>query len=224
MNTYLRAINSYPGGDFSFSLPVTGISLAKRSLLHLDYNFEPAVRVNLYAKVQGTWFEFLLTGKEAQEPNVTSAGKTTVTADGRWHHLALDLGTAVIAALKAEGKPTVDLTLQDLVFANWETSSEARWYGFGVNAGHLSLCLDNVTLMPAIAGPASLSWSGPDADTTAWRTALDTSPWSIPTKVTEDRILNIQPTDGLRFLHVQVKDGDGKWGPVVHLPVPAKGK
>ncbi|HOF88916.1 MAG TPA: hypothetical protein PLZ36_12570, partial [Armatimonadota bacterium] len=175
-NTYLRAINSYPGGDFSFSLPVTGISLAKRPLLHLDYNFEPDVRVNLYAKVQGTWYEFLLSGKEAQEANVTSAGKAAVVADGRWHHLALDLGTPIIAALRAEGKPPVDLTLQELVFANWETSGDARWYGFGVNPGHRSLCLDNVILLPAVAGPASLSWSGPNAETAAWRAMLDTNP------------------------------------------------
>lgn len=220
-NTVLHVVNSYPAGDMSLSAPTNGASLIAQPILQVDYKLDTDVKVNLYAKVQETWFEFVLTAKEAQEPNVLSAGKAAVIADGKWHHLELNLAEPITAALKAAGKPTADLRLQNLVFADWHPVSDVRWYGFGENAGFSVAQFDNFVLTAPLAAATTLSWSGPDTTTDHWRVALDGNPWTVPTTETADRTMAVQPANSLRFLHVQAKNADGKWGPVMHVPLPA---
>jgi hypothetical protein len=222
VNTVLHVINSYPAGDLSVSAPLGGASLAAQPVLHADYKLAPNTRINLYARVQDIWFEFVLTAKEAQEPNVLSAGRATVLADGKWRHLELNLADPIIAALKEAGKPTTDLKLQSLVFADWHPVSDVRWYGFGENPAFTVTQFDNVALLAPVATAVTLSWSGPDAATDRWRVAVDANPFTVPTTETTERTMTVQPTAGTRFLHVQAKTADGAWSPVVHVPITAK--
>jgi hypothetical protein len=216
-NTYLKVINAYPAGDFAVNAPA-GVNLDKQPLLAVDYNFDPGVKVNCYAKVQGTWYEILLTAAEAQEANVEAAGRAPATADGAWHHLEINLAEKISAALKADGKSLADLTLQELVFADWHPTSDSRWYGFGDNSGGAVIRFDNLTYLPATVN--TVGWSGPDA-AAAWRTALDSAPWAVPAGDTTDRSLTISAGPA-RTLHLQAKGVDGKWGAVINLPIPAK--
>lgn len=221
VNTVLHVINSYPAGDMSVTVPVGGASLAAQPIFHADYKLAPETKINLYARVQDLWFEFVLTAKEAQEANVVSAGRAAASADGKWHHLELNLGEAISAALKNAGKSTADLKLQSLILADWHPVADVRWYGFGENPAFTVAQFDNVALAAPVTAPVTLSWSGPDA-ADRWRVALDGNPTTVPTAETTDRFMTVQPAATLRFLHVQAKAADGKWGPVVHVPLPAK--
>ena len=113
-NTYLKVVNMYPSGDFSTTLFSTPRNLITTPNLHFDYRFEPGTQVNLYVRRSNVWFEFLMTGKEAQEQNVYTAGKLPVVADGQWHHLAADLGSMLTAAVaKQSGTAPTDLSIQE---------------------------------------------------------------------------------------------------------------
>ncbi|MCA9361242.1 hypothetical protein KC845_01650 [Candidatus Kaiserbacteria bacterium] len=64
---------------------------------------------------------------------------------------------------------------------------------------------------------ASLSWEIPNG-VTAVRTLLDTSPSSVPSKVYDTPIRNINLSDldeGVSYFHIQFKNSDG-WGKITH--------
>ena len=79
-NTVLKVINMYPAGDFSTTLVGSERNLDTTPMLHFDYCFDPGVQVNLYVRKQATWYEFLLTGKEA--PGTKCLHRRTRAGDG----------------------------------------------------------------------------------------------------------------------------------------------
>ena len=219
-NTIVKVVNMYPAGDCSAALVSTERNLEVTPILHFDYCFDPGARVNLYVRKAGTWFELLMTGKEAQEPNVYTAGRLSAAADGAWHHLEVNLGKLITDAVqKQTGKEMFDPTVQEIVVADWSAPSDVRCYGFGNNPGGIALRFDNIVLVPLAKAPVRLHWSLGDQQDTVWRIGLDSSPNGLPTKVTSERTLNVTPTADQRFFHLQAKDKDGKWGPVMHIPL-----
>jgi len=219
-NTIARVINMYPAGDLSVTLASTERNLETTPVLHYDYCFDPGAKVNLYVRKAGIWYEFLLTGKEAQEPGVYTVGRLTAVADGAWHHLEVNLGKLLTeAVLKQTGKEVFDPTVQEIVIADWSAPSDVRSYGFGNNPGGMCLRFDNIVMVPLAKSPVRLHWTMPDQPETVWRVGLDASPNGMPTKTTSEHILNVTPTATQRFFHLQAQDKDGKWGPVMHIPL-----
>lgn len=218
-NTYLKVINMYPAGDFSVSALSTACNLATTPMLHLDYCFDPGAQVNLYVRKDNTWYEFLLTGKEAQEANVYTVGALRGVADGNWHHLAVNLGAEIRRAIYRQvGKDPADLLIQEIIFADWSASPDLRLYGFGSNRGGMAIRFDNFALVPVLKDAATVTWAStgsPDG----WRSALDTSPMSVPMTEIATKQATLEYKPGTRFYHLQVKNADGKWGPILHLPL-----
>jgi len=220
-NTYMKAVNMYPAGDFSTTLVVTPRDLRATPYLQLDYNFDPGVKINLYVRRQNVWYEFLLTGSEATE-DIRTVGKLKAVADGQWHHLEADLGTLLANFIGEQTKvdpKTVDLTTQELIVADWSANADARTYGFGNNYGGLAIRFDNIAFVPVVTSPVTLSWQLPGVTVPAWRTALDGAPTGAATAETANTSVNLTLKDGRFFYHLQAKDANGKWTPTLHIPL-----
>lgn len=218
-NTCLKVINMYPAGDFSVTACATPRDLAATPQLHLDYCFDPGAQINLYVRKENMWYEFLLTGKEAQQADIFTVARLSALADGNWHHLAVNLGTALQTAItKQTGKAAADLTVQEIVFADWSAEPEMRFYGFNGNRGGLAARYDNLTLLPAVKDAVTLSWKAPEGQN-RWKAGVDAQPTSIPTAETGTTTFTAPFQAGLRFFHLQAKDADGKWGASVHIPL-----
>ena len=220
-NTYLKVVNMYPAGDFSTTLVATPRDLRATPYLHLDYCFDLGVKVNLYLRRQNIWYEFLLTGKEAQE-EIRTAGRLKAVADGQWHHLEANLGTLLadaIAAQTSEDPKTVDLTIQEMIVADWSASADVRYYGFGNNFGGMAIRFDNIAFVPAMTAPVALSWQIPGSAVPGWRTALDGTPMGMATTDTNSTSADLTLKEGRYFYHLQAKDANGKWTPVLNIPL-----
>ncbi|MHB9131596.1 MAG: family 16 glycoside hydrolase [Armatimonadota bacterium] len=220
VNTFLKVVNSYPAGDFSVSVPITSVNLDTLPMLHFDYNFDTGAQVNLYVRVMNTWYELLLTGREAQEANVCYATLLGGTADGNWHHLAVDIGKALQEAIfKQTGKQPVDLAPQEMIFADWSALSDLRHYGFGRQPGGMAIRFDNFVFTPRLKGPVTLGWSYPGGVMSQWKTGVDTTAMGIPAQLTPKASLTVTPQTGLHFFHLQGQTGEGKWRPVMTIPL-----
>jgi len=222
-NTFLKVVNMYPAGDFSATLLSAPRDLRARPHLHFDYCFDPGVSVNLYLRRQNTWYEFLLTGVEAQAADVVTGATTPVRviADGRWRHFAADMGALLAEAIACQtGAPATDadLRIQELIIADWGAEADLRHYGFGRNRGGLAARFDNIAFVPALTGPVTLSWQMPEA--TAWRMSVDASPTAQPRTQTTDSSTRLTLPPGLHYAHVQMRDAHGTWQPTVHIPLP----
>lgn len=217
-NTVLKVVNMYPAGDFSVSCPMANGNLAAAPMLDFDYCFDSGVKVNLYLRRGTNWYEFLLTAPEAQEANVFTVGRLPATADGQWHHLRANLARLLEDAItKQNGQKPADLVVQELVLADWSEPAEERQYGFGSNRGGMAIRVDNVAFTPVLSSPTALAWSGQGI--TRWRTALDNQPMGVPTAETTATTLSVTPQSGAQFMHLQGGSADGKWGPVIHVPL-----
>ena len=220
-NTYLKAINMYPAGDFSTTLIVTPRDLRATPHLSLDYCFDPGVKVNLYLRRQNVWYEFLLTGAEATEA-VRTVGRLKATADGQWHHLDADLGAMLAQCITEQTKTdaaTVDLTVQEMIVADWSAGADARYYGFGNNFGGLAIRFDNIAFVPAVTSPVTVGWQLPGAAAPAWRTALDAAPAGAASAETTKTSANLTLKAGRFFYHLQARDTGGRWTPALHVPL-----
>ncbi|MHB9109886.1 MAG: hypothetical protein ACYDCO_22775 [Armatimonadota bacterium] len=223
-NTYLKAVNMYPSGDLSTTLIVTPRDLRATPHLHLDYCFDPGAKLNLYVRRQNVWYEFLLTGSEATE-DIRTVGRLKAVADGQWHHLEADLGTMLANFIAEQTKTdpnTVDLTMQEMIVADWSASADVRAYGFGSNFGGTAVRFDNIAFVPAVTSPVEVSWQLPGATVPAWRTALDGASSAPATAQTTNTSVNLTLKDGRFFYHLQARDANGKWMPPVHIPLVVK--
>ena len=221
VNTFLAVVNSYPAGDCAATMLATPFDLSHRPLLQLDYCFDTGVQVNLYLRWQETWYEVRLTGGVSEDSTIIPAGQASAVADGRWHHLAVNLGALVLEAIERQAKTPVpeDLLVQEMVVADWTTTTLARQYGFGRNPGGVTLRFDNMILLPEGSGPFSLGWHWPTGLTTTWRIATDEHPMAQPTTLTHIASLKAPVTDKRQYCHLQGKLPDGSWGGVINLPL-----
>jgi len=225
VNTFLKVVNMYPAGDFSTSLISTPRDLRVTPQLHFDYCFDPGVKVNLYLRRQNVWYEFqLFPDAQAQPPNSvrTIPGQLQAVADGHWRHFEADMGAILadfIAKDTAVDAATVDLNIQEMIVADWSAAPDARAYAFGNNFGGLAIRFDNITFVPVLTSPVSLSWQLPGTEVSQWRTRLDDKPAGVATTETPDAAIKLDLKKGRYFYHLQGKDADGKWMPAIHIPL-----
>jgi len=221
-NTYLKVVNTYPAGDCSVNVTSEVRDLRATPVFHLDYCFDPGTMVNLYVRKDETLYEFRLTGKEAQEPNVfTVPGQLFCRADGRWHHLEYNLGDPLDAAItKRKGAKPTDLRVSEIILADWSSSADARYFGFGLNSGGTVMRFDNSAFTPVVTGPVTVKWTSPEGGA-FFRTGLDNQPYGMATRETNDASFVVPVAADLRFFHVQAKRPKGNYGPIVHLPISA---
>ncbi|HEY3379931.1 MAG TPA: hypothetical protein VGL77_20855 [Armatimonadota bacterium] len=146
--TYLAVTNSYPAGDCAVSLPPPRDLLAT-PYCHLEYAFDAGAQVNLYARVQGHWYEIMLTAPKTSDPGVTPAGALPVVADGHWQTLDADVGGLLARAVaQTTGATPTILAVEELVIAEWTTEAALRAYGLGLNPGGTTLRFDNAAWVP----------------------------------------------------------------------------
>ena len=215
----LKVINMYPAGDFSVTAAATPCDLAATPWLHVDYCFDAGAQINLYVRKDDTWYEFLLTGKEAQQPEIISTARLSGYADGNWHHLAVNLAAPLQAALNdLTGKAPADLRVQEIVFADWSASSTLHFYGFNSNPGGMVARYANFVLMPALKGNATISWTA-GAGEQRWKVGVDALPSGKPLTETTTSTFETRVEPGLRFFHLETKGTDGQSTVLIHLPL-----
>ena len=135
----------------------------------------------------------------------------------------MNLGKMIADAVnKQTGKEIVDTTVQEIIIADWSAPAAMRAYGFGNNFGGLAIRFDNnPAITRPITGTATLNWQ--QDGITGWKTGADAVSAGLPATATDVKSATVAPEGNKRFFHLQGKGADGKWGPVVHVPLlPAK--
>ncbi len=130
----LRVTNPQSGGDWTLFVSRKPFDAAQRPTLRFDYRVPNDVFVNLYAKIEGRWWEIAFTGDRARgvsanpDPpsNEGRLGKiTNVGADNQWHTATFDLQKA----LKTLGLP---MQVEALTFA----APERGYLRAGIGGNH----------------------------------------------------------------------------------------
>ena len=145
---YLKVINVYPAGTLSATIRSTAVNLATTPVFTCDYCFDIGAQVNFYLQYHNVWYEFLFTGQTATE-DVHTVSRIEGTADNTWRHLQVDLGRLLADKLtKENGTAPTDLTVDQVVVADWSASADLRKYGFNANPGGTALRFVNVGFAP----------------------------------------------------------------------------
>jgi hypothetical protein len=217
--TCLKAVNMYPAGDFSVNACANLHNLTATPWLHVDYCFDEGAQINLYLHSGDTWYELPLTGAPASaQPDIMTVEALHGVADGKWHHLDVDIGNVLLRAItKRHDVAPKSLNLNEIVFADWHATPDLRAYGCGNNPGTMAARFANFSLTPIVKDAATLQWSGDGY--TSWRLTVDDNPLSVPTVAVTGNKITIPFKAGLRFIHLQGKDSAGNWGDVLHIPL-----
>ncbi|HEY3379861.1 MAG TPA: hypothetical protein VGL77_20495, partial [Armatimonadota bacterium] len=219
-NTVLAIVNPYPAGEFAIAMSTTPRDLAALPIFHMDYRADPGSQVNLYLLRQGHWYECVLSGTPSAAPGIDALGNAEFHADGTWHHLVVDLGTQLRRALLQQtGTAPDSLLIEQMVLADWQAAPLQRTYGFGESPGGSILRVDNAVLTPRLTGPVTVAWSEPTGRPTRWRIGIDAVPQGVPTTESMDTSVSVQPAPGIRYLHLQPQEPDGRWVATLHLPL-----
>ncbi len=138
----LKVWNATSGGYFTLRAVRHRFDAQKYPKLRFAYRLSPRVRVNLYAKINGRWYDIGFAGPPGRLGAIAD-----VVADGKWHVAEFDL----LAALRqARAKST---EVEELAFA--APDMEARM-GLTANPLGATYYLDDFRLEPA-QGPEETS-------------------------------------------------------------------
>ena len=134
----LAVVNRTCGSHFSAWMLSERVSLASRPLLSFDYQVPPDVKVNLYAKIDGGWYEVGFAAQMRSSPRLGII--EDVLGDGKWRHAKFDLLKAVTSTL---GSPK---PIDGLAFAS--PNDFLLRCGITGNPYGATFHLDNVRLGP----------------------------------------------------------------------------
>lgn len=138
----LKVTTPFSGGDFVVSTGLRTFTPTKFPRLSFDYRLHPAVKVNLYARIAGSYHAILFSAPDSPGEVAKTLGRIPdVVADGNWHHAEFDLRAAV-AAVYPKNK---NVQIANLSFAAPRNEEYLR-AGFGGNYFGTSFCVDNVRL------------------------------------------------------------------------------
>lgn len=192
--------------------------------LSFDYKADPDLRVNVFVKVNGGWYEIVFTGLDRPSYMSQILGKVEdVKADGKWRHAEFDLW----GHLRRIYGDAEQLQLTEVVFGN-RNFENYLLSGFGGNHAGTTYYLDNFHLCGPGPRQVELAWQPTDKQVvpTAYRTALDDSPSTVPqgAPTTETQASFGDLKDGVHYFHVRPQLPDETWGPAQHyrLRVDAK--
>lgn len=124
----LEITNAQSGGDWTVFVTRKAYDAIKQPVLNFEYKVPAGVKVNLYAKVEGSWREIGFTAPKVQGDSRDQAklGKIEkVIQDDQWHNASFD----VLSALRAKGIRST--TVEALSFA--APASDYLRAGFGGN-------------------------------------------------------------------------------------------
>jgi hypothetical protein len=160
-----------------------------------------------YTGASGSIFNVTFRTKSANTARVSLTGGSVLANDGRGTNVLTSMGGGTYTIQAPSTSPTPEV-IEYVAPANTPAapkvssnshSNEDFWYA---------------------TKSASLSWDLPSG-ITALRTALDKSANSIPTKLYDNPIRNIELNDlpeGVSYFHIQFKNEDG-WGRVTHFKI-----
>ncbi len=168
----LQMVNVVSGGDFGVRcvLP-TAVDLLRYPWLAFDCRLDPAVRINLYAKVNNEWYSLRLSasgediasdltpdpGSEKVGEGVRfirSIGDAGIAADGRWHNCALPLGECLRQRASDATAAAPSAFLLSEIFLGLLETVELAQSGFGANRAGSCYEIDNVRIFGAPVPPA----------------------------------------------------------------------
>ena len=232
-----RPVNVEAGGAFKINLSTTPYSLTDYPILSFDYNIpapnpgQAPVQLGLWVDINkpGTTlaYHFQFTEKrgiyfyDTDGVRALTAGSIPgVVADGNWHHVELDLKTALGA-----------LTVNSLFFANMMQSGFMRMGPAGENPAGATFRIDNVLVTQAGSNNLfpQFAWE-PPADSSGiagYGVVLDASQTTdapeIPNVTTNqagfsDAELRTFGSSDL-FVHVRAVDGAGNAGLTNHYRI-----
>ena len=153
----LAVTNPQPGGDFRVQAIPGRFDAMQAKTLAFDYRVPPGILVNLYVRIGRIYYVIGFTGQPSVNPAagvLASLGKIEdVRADNAWHRAEFDL----LGALRRFFPNANPLFVEELVFANWDSSDENMYADAGLtgNAMGARYYIDNFVLgdMPAAALP-----------------------------------------------------------------------
>ena len=139
----LKLTNINHGGNFSSTVIDQPFDLRAYGTLSFDYRISKDVKIDLFAKINGRWYNLRLTGEPTtfnqRGVNIANAGNVEgIIADDRWHTASIDLRYLL-------GQQTRHTRVEEIVFANW-TVSAYRKLAFGSNAREAAFYVDNLKI------------------------------------------------------------------------------
>lgn len=149
----VRAINLGGGGNFAIAPQLETLDALQTSKLSFQCRLDPGAEVNLYLRIKGIYHVLRINGPTLDQDveGAKSLGDATISADGKWHDISVDLAAALKTLYPAETSPSVEeMFLGNLVRDSY------RQAGFGANFPGTSYLVRNFALLPSQSGAARI--------------------------------------------------------------------
>jgi hypothetical protein len=180
--------------------------LEKFPLVSFDYLIPGAARFNMFVQINGKWHELQMTSKHAKWTKIGALEE--IKADGKWHHLVVNL----LDLVKKELPNAKRLRVQNLAFGDNSRRNSRKSYWL----------VDNFMISGYGEPRAQFRWSARDITGIAGYAAVmvETSTDKLEKKVThEGNEGAFEPaTHGIHWLKVRARDNAGNWGPSIAIP------
>lgn len=136
----LKIVNANSGGNFAVNVRTTPFDVREFPVIEFDYQMEPEVKINFYAKVSGRWYMVGLTDDpmelERKRVNIAQIGNVPgMLADNQWH-------TAHINLYDMLRTKTGNVIVDALVMADWDVTGYMKLQ-FGSNRAGATYYIDN---------------------------------------------------------------------------------
>jgi hypothetical protein len=121
----LKLTNQVERGNFAASIRQEAYDAKAYPLIMFDYKMPAGVKINLLAKVNNTWYDLELTDdqKVYWGLNMEKIGKIAdIRPDNQWHTVSFNLYKALEQYYKSKINKPPDYTVQELIFANWDST------------------------------------------------------------------------------------------------------
>ena len=210
--------NNRENGTFAttvYSSP-KGFDALEYPILSFDYRLQPGVKLDLMVKsdLNLPWKGIAFT----DDDNIyRKIGRVEgVVADGKWHHLELDLG----ACLTRDDPKATKQIVKAVALAD-----------YGVRTNPLGACMwvDNFAISKGIEpGEVTFSWpmpadpTGVDCFSYSLDQQADSSPEQPLGRKTTAVLKNVKPGD--HVFHLRARDRAGNWGETKHYRLKVRGR
>jgi hypothetical protein len=203
----LRMTNKVAGGYSGVTLLPGKFDIGRFPLFCFDYRTDGHLRADFQTSAGGVARGIGFTDHDS---DLVLAGSVPATkTDGQWHHAEFSVKAmmdAAMSAFNANHYKGSGLILGD--------------FGYRANPPGVTMCLDNLRLVPAVssAPQLELKWSARDVTGIAgYSYKWSKNPKGDPGKkvlTTESAVVFRDLPDGEQYLHIRAQDMAGNWGPV----------
>ena len=139
----LKIVNAQAGGNFAVNVRTESFDAREFSIVEFDYQIEPGVKTNFYAKVFGRWYQIGLTDDykdlKNKRVNIADIGVVPgILADNEWHTARFNL----YEMLRTKTGHTI---VEELIMADWDVPGYMKLQ-FGNNREGATYYIDNFAI------------------------------------------------------------------------------